>query len=209
MIRLALLLHLLACSEDTPQAPLPRHERRSTELPVAPSGALRLTLRAGGAPLAGAAVWVDEAAGPVAPASASLILEKEGFDQHLLVLPPDSALSLDNQRSAPAHVELRSLEVAAGAAPLASRDLPAGGRAGIPLQKAGMAELACSPEPCGSTRLIVGAVGGLTDAAGEVSLSGLAIAPVRVHVWDATRGRLDETLSVVEGQQTAADLTFP
>lgn len=210
MIVLALILHLLGCSGDEPVAPLPRRERRSAEVkPPPPSGALRVTLRAAGAPVRGAAVWADDAAGPVPPSSAALILGRDGFDTRLLVLPPDSALSVENQRGGPAHVELRALDAAPGTPALASRDLPVGGRAGIPLQKAGMAELACSPEPCGPARLIVGVVGGLTDASGVVSLPGLAVAPVRVHVWDAKLGRLDETRPVVEGQETAADLTFP
>lgn len=213
-MRVALILALIlgACSkskEPGGQAPAPK-ERRKREPPPAPaSGALKLTVRGAQGPVEGAAVWVDEVAGAVKPKASTLSLGAEGLSTALLVLAPGSAISVQNKSGAARTLSMRALDAAAEAPALASRGLPVGGLVGLQVPASGIVELSCAPEPCGQTRIVIGAAGAVTDASGLVTLSGLGVAPARVHVWHPTLGRVDQTVDVVADKESALELVLP
>lgn len=210
-IALILSLALAACSSSPTShvAPAPKERRKKAPPPAAPSGALKLSVKSAAGPVAGAAVWVDELAGKGAPKAAQLRVGASGLSESLLVLPSGSAISVRNELKEGRGLSLRSADAAPEAPELSGRDLPAGGTVGLQLPASGMVDLSCAPVPCGTLRVVLGAAGGITDAAGVVSLGGLAVAPARIHVWHPTLGRLDQTVEVAPDQERAAELVFP
>ncbi len=212
MLPTTILLSLLAaCSGSgvAPRAPAPKERREKPPEPPPPSGGLAVTVRAADGPVEGAAVWVDEIAGKVTPSAGKLEIAKDGMGDRLLVLAPGSALSVREAAGQARGITLRNVEAAPDAAPLQQRELPPGGMVGVQLPSSGMLTLACSPEPCSGARIVLGAAGAVTDASGIARLSGLGVAPARVHVWHPKRGRLDQTLTVTEGQESGVEVVFP
>ena len=226
---LAMLFALSACTGE-PSAPAvsePRasHREVTPPPPPPPSGAvavrvlapgatlpkvdpactgkapLRLELDASGA-LAGAAVWVMEAASTPKPKAATLRLTGCGVEPQVAVITPDSALAFQNMEAT-----ARKVSLLHGELEVLSRDLPAGGTAGSAIATPGLSLLRCAPGPCLGA-VAVGGVVGLTGSDGRVTLSGALPGPQVVRVYHPAVGEGSATVQIEENGTAQVEITL-
>lgn len=220
------------CGGSSGEAPIPLRDRAEKVAPApAPQATLKVSVVLDGAaafprrthgsgpcalppPTPGAqgalpdvAVWADQGAEAPKPRAGSMTLGACAASPPLLVLPPGSAISVSNPTGAARELSLRLASAASDAAPFAVRTLAAGAVAGVSLPTSGRASLSCTGEPCEGD-VVVAEVGGLTDAAGAVTLRGVRPGAVVVRAWHPALGEVEGSVDAPAGGEAALTLRF-